>query len=589
MQAFKLSSFFEMAQSVNPPYQPVDSTAGIGDLCLSVRTYNRLRKMAINNLEQIARATPREFMAIDGFGKKCLFEIADTLEQFYSSLDPRHLSAFANVVELWRPYFSHPERVQIVPYDPNAQNSSREALEPFNPEQSSQAQILVENLTLSTRAGNVLKYMKVRTLNDLAQIHPRSLAESENCGRRTLIELGTLLKEYFASLPPSAMVFYRDTRASWLGYAKSILSAGSSSPALLPTHLQAHPVVKVIENTFERLGERRKSILTKRIGVRHGQSRKTLEAIGREFDLTRERVRQIVAAGLKLVLKNIKTHRSDVYPKVRAFIHTRSVASLDEIASAIPNVGSSKLYDSKACIRLLLFANPVEIHHLDPSGSVWVSKGITAAFNTKVLRTARTILNGIPMTCMEASVEIARSLQQFDDRQVDTIQKLLLNSRGRFRIEESPKGQIIHPVRQNSQDRRRGFIYNYIKEQGVPVHLQEIFSALQDAEPELIPDSSTRISAVHAVYGSLERDDRFAWAGSSTWGLREWGYASRGRSIGAAALEVLRACGVPLSTARIIKELSHLYRVSSQGVSVALKASEGITMERDADGLWRLI
>ena len=71
--------------------------------------------------------------------------------------------------------------------------------------------------------------------------------------------------------------------------------------------------------------------------------------------------------------------------------------------------------------------------------------------------------------------------------------------------------------------------------------------------------------------------------------MREWGYVSRGNSVGAAALEILRASNVPLSTAQIKKEMSHLYRVSSAGVHVALKASEGVTIERNSQGLWRPI
>ena len=57
----------------------------------------------------------------------------------------------------------------------------------------------------------------------------------------------------------------------------------------------------MIESSLATTGERRTSILVKRLGLSQGQSRKTLEAIGREFGLTRERVRQIVDKGLELI------------------------------------------------------------------------------------------------------------------------------------------------------------------------------------------------------------------------------------------------------------------------------------------------
>jgi Bacterial RNA polymerase, alpha chain C terminal domain len=590
--------FFDMTQSVNSSVRAADSTMDIEDLDLSMRAYNCLRRMRINNLEQIARTSPREFLAIEGFGKKCLYEICETLEKFYTSLDLQRLGSFASIVELWRPYFPHPERVPLVSYDPSspnqgqpASNSDRVALEPipsFDPTSSSQAQMHVEDLPISRRARNVLRVARIRTVNDLALISPRRVATIENCGRRTITELASLLKEYFASLPSCAAVFYRSTRASWLQYATS---AASSDQRWLPIflHPQMHPVVEVIEATFARLGDRRASILAKRMGLSHGQPRKTLEAIGREFHLTRERVRQIVDIGLRLILRDIKIHCPDVYPGIRNLFRTRGVVSLDDLTTAIPNLGSSVQFDSKACVRLLLFANPCETHPLGLGGNVWGSSEITPEFHKKVLRTARAILNGIPMECAQVSVEVAKSLRQFDDRQIKTIRKLLLNSVGQLRIEPSSKGDILYPPRQSNPDLRRAFVYAYIKEQGVPVHIQEIFSAMQDSEPELIPDSPTRKSAISAIASGLDRDDRFAWAGQSTWGLREWGYVSRGGSVAAAALEILRASSVPLSTAQIRKELSHLYRVSSAGVVAALKASEGVTIERNSQGLWRPI
>jgi hypothetical protein len=583
-----------MSPSINSIHT-ANPTASIEGLYLSVRTYNRLRKMGISDIGEMARRAPEEFLAVDGFGKKCLYEIAEILEKFYASLDARQLALIANIAELWRPYFPHPERVPSVLFDPNPPaidpvlyESDQEAIQAFDPTRNSQAQLPVKDLPISVRARNVLKVTRITTLDDLAQISPDFLIKNKNCGRKTIQELATLLKQYFESLPSSAVTFYGARRASWLRHANGVASNDERSAAIF-LGPQSLTVTEVIENSLARLRERHSAILAKRMGLSQGQSRKTLEAIGREFHMTRERVRQIVAAGLKLILKSLKTCRPDLYQGIRRFIRAHEVVSLDEIATAIPDLGNSTRVDPRAYVRLLMFANQDEAHPLDFGGNVWASKEITPEFHRKVLRAARNTLNGIPMPCAHVSVEVAKFLREFDDRQIRTIQKILLNSSGKLRIELSPEGELLCPPRQNTSDRRRAFIYGYIKEQGVPVQMQEIFSALQDSEPELIPDSPTRRSAVNAIVSNLNRDDRFAWAGSSTWGLREWGYVSRGSSVGAAALEILRASSVPLSTTQIRTELSHLYRVSSAGVSVALKASEGVTIERDSQGLWKPI
>lgn len=588
--------FVKMIYKASPYLQATESATRIGELYLSIRTYNRLRKMEINNLEQIARTSPKQFLAVEGFGKKCLLEISEILEAFYSSLESRRLAPLANVVELWRPYFPHPERVAVVPYDPNppdaslAESDDDETLpapiEAFDPVGHSRAQIRVEDLPISTRARNVLRVSKVRTVNDLAQIDPETLVHTANCGRRTVKELANVVRQYFSSLPGSAMEFYRETRTRWLRHAATAATDAEASPSIF-LRTQVRPVMEVIDSTITRLGTRRTAILTKRMGLSRGQSRKTLEAIGREFQLTRERVRQIVETGLKLILRNVKTQCPNVYPSVRKLIRSQGIVSIDAVATAIPDLGTSVLFDSRACVRLLLFANRDEAHPLNLSGNVWSSKEISPTFHKKVLRTALEILNGIPMTSSHVSIEVAKALRQFDDLQIKTIEILLLNSPSKLKIESSGEGELLCPIRQNNSDRRRTFIYSYIKEQGVPVQIREIFSALQDSEPELIPDSPTRKSAISTVASSLERDDRFAWAGLSTWGLREWGYVSRGSSVALAALEVLRASNDPLSASEIGKQLAQLYRVSSAAIYAALRASEGETVERDSEGLWR--
>src|ERR1700722_8052517 len=151
-----------MAQSFNSSIDSWESAASIESLYLSVRTSNRLRGLRISNLEQLGRTTPKQFLAVNGFGKKCLHELSETLEEFYSRLDIRRLGTFANIVELWRPYFPHPERVPVVHYDPHPPNldelesggncSAIEPIPPFEPTRSSIAQLRVQDLPISTRA-----------------------------------------------------------------------------------------------------------------------------------------------------------------------------------------------------------------------------------------------------------------------------------------------------------------------------------------------------------------------------------------------------------------------------------------------------
>src|SRR5712692_6140170 len=95
----------------------------IETLDLSVRTHNRLRKARITSLEQLAQARPRDLLRIEGFGKKCLGEIAYTLESLFASMPRAELTPFTLAIARWRPYFAHPELVPVVLEMPLDQNS----------------------------------------------------------------------------------------------------------------------------------------------------------------------------------------------------------------------------------------------------------------------------------------------------------------------------------------------------------------------------------------------------------------------------------------------------------------------------------
>jgi hypothetical protein len=210
--------------------------------------------MELNSLEQIARTAPNEFLAVRGFGKKCLYELSDILEKFYSRLDIRRLRSFADIVELWRPFFPHPDRVSCVPYNPRPSNPDESApsgdqagLEPFEPARNSIAKLRAQDLPISTRARNVLRVAKIKTVNDLAQISPSALIKVGNCGRGTIAELANLLEEYFASLPVSGIRFYHSTRPSWLRRVTSATPRDEQSRRVL-FQPQARPVMEVMEN-----------------------------------------------------------------------------------------------------------------------------------------------------------------------------------------------------------------------------------------------------------------------------------------------------------------------------------------------------
>jgi hypothetical protein len=61
-------------------------------------------------------------------------------------------------------------------------------------------------------------------------------------------------------------------------------------------------IVESIEKIMSELPPRHREVLEKRFGLRPGEKRHTLEAIGQDYGITRERIRQIENAAKKLIL-----------------------------------------------------------------------------------------------------------------------------------------------------------------------------------------------------------------------------------------------------------------------------------------------
>ncbi len=87
--------------------------------------------------------------------------------------------------------------------------------------------------------------------------------------------------------------------------AASIVEALPAKSDLEPQRLaQAEAVHDVVEDWLSHLPEKQLQVVEKRFGL-HGQRRQTLEQIGSELGVTRERVRQIQVAALKSLEKGM--------------------------------------------------------------------------------------------------------------------------------------------------------------------------------------------------------------------------------------------------------------------------------------------
>lgn len=141
------------------------------------------------------------------------------------------------------------------------------------------------DLPMSVRLENALFKRGVSCLGDLEGVHEQELRRLGNCGRATTGELKRLLEE----AANAEFDLNAEELAAWR-----------------PCHLLAQ-----LDTVLESLTPRDRVIVSRRLGG-EPEAKQTLKALGTVFEITRERVRQVVASSLRRMVRTgrprLKTH-----------------------------------------------------------------------------------------------------------------------------------------------------------------------------------------------------------------------------------------------------------------------------------------
>ncbi len=169
----------------------------------------------------------------------------------------------------------------------------------------------LDSFDLSTRTANCLRSAKTDTIGALVALRSTDVLRWQNAGKKTLSEIRMLLGSVGLKLsddrvPPCVL--------------EERFSSVVSEPTILEEEL--YRFVRAVDT------ERNAQILAKLWGW-NGEAPRTLDATGKEFALTRERVRQIE----KRALPRLRKHRFEA-PLLRTAISTLRKAAPD-IESAL--------------------------------------------------------------------------------------------------------------------------------------------------------------------------------------------------------------------------------------------------------------
>ena len=313
------------------------------------------------------------------------------------------------------------------------------------------------------------------------------------------------------------------------------------------------------------LKERDRSILAKRFGLL-GFSPRTLEAIGKEHSLTRERVRQIEKDSIKFLSSKLDEQKLSETIKLLTQIITdcgRIIRELDLITMLTHEATEE---EKRSILFLLHIAEEtLEIKESEMVHAAWASLNYNHDFFVDVINTAKEVLksSGKPLTELELINKLKQS-ETYLQNQVELNDRVLKNYLELSKeISKNPFGEYgLEQWREIRPKDVGDKAYIVMKHHGKPEHYSKI--------TELINKHGfdKRVANKESVHNELIKDNRFVLVGRGIYALTEWGYQKG--VVADVIAEILKKHHSPLTREQIIEEVMKHRMVKRNTILVAL-------------------
>src|SRR3989344_1368 len=330
----------------------------------------------------------------------------------------------------------------------------------------------------------------------------------------------------------------------------------------------------VTKDLLSTLPERSRRVLTDRFGLAGKGERRTLDAIGQEYGITRERIRQIENHSISAV------RDSDAYAAI-----TQHWENLKAEVAALGAVLSEEtileaLAKNEAERNHLLFLLTVGHHfsdrredndfrarwHVDEQLAEQIEAALSSLYES---------IEPNKLTPEEEFLELfAKHLKQagVKNRSNEALPRWLLISK---RIGRNPLGEW---GRQDSPHVRtknpRDFAYLTLKRHGSPMHFTEVAKSI-----EKLFGRKTHPATTH---NELIKDGRFVLVGRGLYALKEWGYE---RGVVRDVIRNILKEGGPLQKEEVVDKVLKERHVKENTIAVNLQNNMFI---RAADGKYTL-
>jgi len=273
---------------------------------------------------------------------------------------------------------------------------------------------------------------------------------------------------------------------------------------------------QVTKRLLSGLSPRAHEVVINRFGITEDAQRKTLEAIGQKYGITRERVRQIENAALAFVRKSdFFKNEKEIFEEIKKLMHTLgAIVSEQEFLS---HVSKDKLTQNHIHLYLTLGDNFTEHKEDEHFKARW---SVDPEVSEQIHKSLKKLFENLSDDELISEADlISRFLEEVKDlaeqyKNEEIIKRWLSISK---KISKNPLGEWGKSTSSSIKTRGvKDYAFLMMRKHGSPMHFREVAKAVANTF-----DKKCHVATCH---NELIKDPRFVLVGRGIYALSEWGY-----------------------------------------------------------------
>ncbi len=328
--------------------------------------------------------------------------------------------------------------------------------------------------------------------------------------------------------------------------------------------------VALVKRLLAEVPERGREVLTLRFGLGTAQRRETLEAIGERWSITRERVRQIEAAGIESIRSGKAFKESqDAFDELAT--HIESLGGIVPEDVLLAGLASDEKAKNRFRFLLVVGSSFFRERETDDFYARWHVDHKTAdAVHTALSRLYETLDDAEVLSEGDIINRFLEELKGVNEayQHEEVLKRWLTISKTISSNPLSEWGKAHAPAIRTKGI--RDYAYLVIKQKGEPMHFADVAKSIV-----AIFNKKAHVATTH---NELIKDSRFVLVGRGLYALAEWGFQPG--VVRDVIKEVLEKQG-PLNRDAIIEEVKKVRYVKDNTILVNLGDTRYFKRQKD--------